>query len=581
MHSSRRHTLCARLAAENLESDEDENTSLLASKGPSASNLGKRRAQQALPMAKAQTIAHPDGKGPDPPSGPIGYVAELARNYGGNFIVYLSTIEHVMKGFVCQLCQMAEPYIYASYSVPAPEMQMYLSLVNLPWAMKPIIGLVSDAFPVGGYSKAPYILVTSLLGASAFATVGVLPHASTPLMMLVACCFLMTLQVVTADILTQGKFTQKVKESRSLTGGTDLLTFVYMGIDAASLIAVMGSGFIINSFGAKSAYLISAVPAVLCVIPLLSGGLEEKQMSGDEMSEIRQGFLQQKVVCSLVLLMFLATIAIPVTIVASGDAAVIGIVSVGVWTLMFVVSSLVLNPAIAAVNAYTLAQSVLTLKIDAAAFYFFTDTSDQYPGGPNFSKLFFNTCLGSVQFAAGLAGIITYQKLSKKITYRKWVVMANIAAAAANLSNILLFKRVNLLLGVPDWIWAICSNTVYFAVERWRWMPLFTAFSYLAPAGMEATMFALLMGCHNLGTAVAGNLGAWLLQALQCRPQGATSEAEQFAGLWKACAWLSVVPPVAAILLCHLLPDVRQNKSLLKSARDGATDGSLARRWEK
>jgi hypothetical protein len=581
MISSRRHTLCARLAAENLESDEDESTALLSSKDPSAKNLGRKRARQGLPMAKSHTIGHPDGKGPDPPSGPIGHLAELARNYGGSFLVYLFTIEHVMKGFVCQLCMMAEPYIYASYSVPAPEMQMYLGLVNLPWAMKPIIGLVSDAFPVGGYSKAPYIIVTSLLGATAFATVGILPHAATPVMMFVGCCFLMTLQIVTADILTQGKFTEKVKESRSLTGGTDLLSFVYLGLDAASLVAVMSSGFIIAALGAKSAYLISAVPAVLCVLPLLAGGLEEKQMSEDEMSEVRRGFMQQKVVCSLVVLMFLATIALPVTIMGSGDTVVIAIVSVGVWALMFVVTSLVLNPAIAAVNAYTLVQSVLTLKIDAATFYFFTDTSDQYPEGPQFSKLFFNTCLGSVQFAAGLAGIVTYNKLSKKMTYRKWVVMANIAAAAANVCNVLLYKRVNLLLGVPDWIWAIFSNVVYFSMERWRFMPLYTAFSYLAPEGMEATMFALLMGCHNLGTAVAANLGAWVLHALQCRPQGASHESDQFEGLWKACAWLTVVPPIASVLLCHLLPDVRQNKSLLKGRRDGPTDGSLARRWEQ
>ena len=35
----------------------------------------------------------------------------------------------------------------------------------LPWSMKPVIGLISDIFPVIGYNKAPYILLTTTLGA--------------------------------------------------------------------------------------------------------------------------------------------------------------------------------------------------------------------------------------------------------------------------------------------------------------------------------------------------------------------------------------------------------------------------------
>ena len=45
--------------------------------------------------------------------------------------------------------------------------------------------------------------------------------------------------------------------------------------------------------------------------------------------------------------------------------------------------------------------------------------------------------------------------------------------------------------------------------------------SQLCPPGLEATMYALLAGCHNLGGAIASSTGAWVLQVLSVQPSGA------------------------------------------------------------
>eukprot|EP00961_Rhodomonas_salina_P177977 2400212-Rhodomonas_salina.2 len=38
------------------------------------------------------------------------------------------------------------------------------SLTNLPWTCKPLYGFMSDAFPIFGYSRLPYILIAGLFG---------------------------------------------------------------------------------------------------------------------------------------------------------------------------------------------------------------------------------------------------------------------------------------------------------------------------------------------------------------------------------------------------------------------------------
>lgn len=508
----------------------------------------------------------------------IGWFKRLTSSYGGNFIVYIIVIEHLIKGMCGGLFEFALPYVFRDYHTPAPQMQMFGALAAFPWAMKPIIGLISDVFPVGGYNKWPYILLTSIIGTASCFLIGLMSKAITPVLLVVVFAFFMSLQTVTADVLTQGKYTQKVKETTSLTGGTDLLTFVWCGIDGAGIVGVLCSGILIKYLGAKAVFTIIGVFFGLSIVPLLMGYLEEKKLSDDEVTEIRQMFSQQKEAVFLAVAMFVGTIVISICILLSDSSALNAIVAGCIVGVLLILFSVLLSPRIAMVNAFSLFQSLFPqASINGAVYYFCTDTAEEFPGGPNFSKFYFNTVLGCCAAAAGLLGIYSCQRLCKRLTYRKWLILANIAFCVANLANMLFYKRINRQIGIPDWIFAIFCTIVSHLTERWKWMPLFVAFSYLSPRGMEATMFALLMGFHNMGASVASNIGAALLTALDVKPAGEPNESAQFRNLWMASAYLSIGSIVVIILFWRLLPEERQNKSLVGSARYDASSGSL---WE-
>merc|ERR1719506_2248170 len=94
---------------------------------------------------------------------------------------------------------------------------------------------------------------------------------------------------------------------------------------------------------------------------------------------------------------------------------------------------------------------------------------------------------------------------------------------------------------------------------------------------MEATMYALLAGCHNLGATVAGNCGALLLHLLECQPSGKPNEGHQFENLWQASLISTVLPLAVVLFLFQLIPAKPQDENLLRN--NSATSGSLWQRF--
>uniref|UniRef100_A0A7S1RWT4 Folate/biopterin transporter n=1 Tax=Alexandrium catenella TaxID=2925 RepID=A0A7S1RWT4_ALECA len=502
----------------------------------------------------------------------------LKRHYGSNLLLLIFNVQHVMKGFAVNFTVVAEQFLYRSYNVPATDMQAYNAVTNLPWSMKPIIGLISDVLPIFGYNKAPYALLTSLAGTAAFLDIGLLSQKAMPEWALVTCLFLCSLQVSTADVLTQGRVTAKVNDAPTPSLRTNLLVFAWSGGDVCALIAVISSGFVIHYCGARLTYLIAAVPGATFVLLVARGCYEERCISREQLADIRGRFWEQIEACLLSVLMLIGAAVIICSLTANKSFLVHGVVSLCVAVVILFSFSLLLTPSIAKMNAFNFMYSIMSLSTDAASFYFFTDTVEQYPEGPHLSVFFFTTVRGAVQFAFSFLGIYTYQALSEGWTYRRWMIMSTFLFAAVNVLNVMMYRRVNVQLGVSDEVWVLGTTALVSVVDKWKWMPRMVSICYMSPRGMESTFSALLMGCHNIGWAISANVGALLLSFLGVAPKGAPRESAQFANLWVASAWMSVVPPVVVLLLCWLAADQRQDVSLVGDSRGAATANSL---WQR
>lgn len=241
--------------------------------------------------------------------------------------------------------------------------------------------------------------------------------------------------------------------------------------------------------------------------------------------------------------------------------------------------SILLSPAIAKLNAFLFLSSALSFDIGGAAFYFYTDTPAQYPDGPHFKPFFYVTILGAVGAICSLVGIYCYNRFTYNWTYRNLMIMTNVVGSAFSMLDVIMFARWNLKWGIPDHFmvigYVIFGDIFYY----WMWMPTVVILSHFCPKGMEATTYALLAGSSNLGSVIADNFGALLLQVLNCEPSGSVGESAQFDNLWVAAVISTFVPLVEILALIWLLPDARQNEAIAMDDERDITAGSLWKRW--
>lgn len=136
------------------------NDSFFSAKSYSVSFAGSPGEREPLVLPKHQF-----------PSGSAGYAgtaAGLVNTLGVKFCIMLIIGQCWVKGFISSMDSTMQPYIFASYHVPAPQVLIYQGVISIPWCMKPLFGILSDAVPLCGLSRAPYILNATLCGFSFF-----------------------------------------------------------------------------------------------------------------------------------------------------------------------------------------------------------------------------------------------------------------------------------------------------------------------------------------------------------------------------------------------------------------------------
>jgi len=238
-----------------------------------------------------------------------------------------------------------------------------------------------------------------------------------------------------------------------------------------------------------------------------------------------------------------------------------------------------LRPVISLMNCFSFIQTCCALDISGATFYFFTDSPMEYPGGPHFSKVFFASIIGVTVAVLNLFGMAIYNRYMKTWRYHSLFIFANLLSCFISIVGLVVYSRLNLVWGISDRVAVLATTGAGGMVHQWMWLPNIVLMSHLCPKGVEATMYALLAGCHNLGNSVAAFSGAALLELLGVMPSGQPQEQAMFDKLWIAALISSILPVFSLIMLPWMIPNARQTERLLEDDGASATEGSPWQRW--
>jgi MFS family permease len=86
------------------------------------------------------------------------------------FFAIVFVVEGIGQGRVGIIFQPINHYLKEIGWTPL-EVTAYLGILNFPWVIKPVYGLVSDFFPLFGFRRKSYLVVASLLAAISYAAI--------------------------------------------------------------------------------------------------------------------------------------------------------------------------------------------------------------------------------------------------------------------------------------------------------------------------------------------------------------------------------------------------------------------------
>lgn len=101
--------------------------------------------------------------------------------------------------------------------------------------------------------------------------------------------------------------------------------------------------------------------------------------------------------------------------------------------------------------------------------------------------------------------------------YRRIFSFTMVLLALLNTIDIVLVKRWNLALGVPDEVLVLGDCALSPMARRFYIMPLYILAAKVCPPGAEATVFAILTALGNFGSSMSAYSGSLVLQWFDVR----------------------------------------------------------------
>ncbi len=78
------------------------------------------------------------------------------------------------------------------------EVSALFGIVVLPWIIKPLFGFFSDGFPIFGYRRRPYLILSGILGTLAWVAMATVVHSS---LAATTAILLSSLSVAVSDVI--------------------------------------------------------------------------------------------------------------------------------------------------------------------------------------------------------------------------------------------------------------------------------------------------------------------------------------------------------------------------------------------
>ncbi|XP_058728634.1 probable folate-biopterin transporter 6 [Vicia villosa] len=451
---------------------------------------------------------------------PIEWLTMLTRHLNPSFIAGIFIIYGIGQGFSVSFFKLVSDYYWKDIQKIQPStVQLYVGIYFIPWILKPIWGILTDAFPLLGYRRRPYFILAGVVGLVSALVVAVKGKLAAVAALM---CFLgVFASLAIAGVTIDACIARKSIEVPRLA--PDLQSFCGLCSGSGALIGYLVSGFFVHHLGPQGSFGLMAVfPALTIVLGFV---IYEKKANGLH-NEKKQGAMKN---AGMIIRSMYKTIKYPQA-----------------W-----------KPSL-----YMFLSLSLNVTTHEGHFYWYTDSK----AGPAFSQEFVGV-IYAIGAVASIIGVLIYHKYLKNYTFRSLVFYAQLLYAVSGVLDLIFVLRWNLKIGIPDYVFVVLEETAVRITGKIRWMPMMVLSAKLCPLGIEGTFFALLMCIDSIGALISKWGGGLLLHVLHITRS-------DFNNLWLAVLIRDILRFVTLVLV-FLIPNVGPYEGLLPSEmdkRDGIVD---------
>eukprot|EP00434_Breviolum_minutum_P035607 symbB.v1.2.031521.t1/scaffold3668.1/size52292/1 len=164
-------------------------------------------------------------------------------------------------------------YMMNDLELDGVTMGRLMAAASVPWNIKPLLGMLSDTFPLGGYHRTSYLVLACSLSILLHSWIGLSAVSSLGLVAFMTCVNFTT---PFSDVLVDATSAILAKDHPS--EACDLQVALRISEAVGGIMAGAVKGSVVAHFGARNAILSNGLSALTVLFPALRGWLPEERL---------------------------------------------------------------------------------------------------------------------------------------------------------------------------------------------------------------------------------------------------------------------------------------------------------------
>ncbi|OEL16365.1 putative folate-biopterin transporter 9, chloroplastic [Dichanthelium oligosanthes] len=388
----------------------------------------------ALKPPEDAAPAHP----PTPSAERRGWLREMRR------VWWVCGVGYWVQGFRCFPWLALNFHLARGLGLSPAALQLVQHTGSLPLVAKPLFGVLSDAVYIGGAHRLPYISIGALLQLIAWGTLAIIPVTGDTFPTQMACILIGNLGASITEVVSDAVVTEF---SRTQKAGV-LQSYAFIALAAGALLGNLSGGYVLLKTQ-EPKIMFTAFSVLLGFQLALSLSTKETLPSTPRNSRRR-----------------LVTSSLAANLHKQFSNFMMAISEERIfYPLTWIMTSFAVVPI-----------------LSGTMFCFQTQYLKLDPSIIGLSKV-----MGQLMV---LSLTVLYNRYLKRLPLRHLIAGVQMLYAVAVLSDLVLVKQINLMLGIPNEIHVLCFSALAEAIAQFKVLPFSVLLSSLCPPGCEGSLFA-------------------------------------------------------------------------------------------